>query len=235
MKKTISLLILVLLIFGFIFIVSRSRKENSNSGLQVSASFYPMYFFASQIGGDKINVVNITPAGAEPHDYDLTPLDIIKIQQSKLLILNGAVEPWADKIKFNLKERDTRILVAGENLESQKIEENGNVGIDPHIWLSTALAKIESEKIAEELENIDPINANYYKSNLLNLESELNQIDENYKNGLKNCEINSFVTTHAAFGYLSKDYGLNQIAIDGLSPDAEPSLSQLTKISDFVK
>src|SRR5260221_509047 len=236
MKKTISLIITILLIISVAFLViKKTNQPNENLKLQVSTSFYPMYFFASLIGRDKVNVVNITPAGAEPHDYDPTPQDIIKIQNSKLLILNGSVETWANKIKTNLNEKSTQILVAGENLENQKIEENGAMTTDPHVWLSPHLAKIESQKIEKKLEDINPVNSDYYKSNLMKLEMDLDQIDQNYKIGLQNCQLKSFITSHAAFVYLSKDYGLTQNAIDGLSPDAEPSLKELAQIADFTK
>jgi len=236
MKKIIFIPILIIALFVLSFFVFRqSRSIGIDNKIQVTASFYPMYFFASLIGGDKISVINITPNGAEPHDYELTPQDIVKIQESKLLVLNGEVETWANKIKENLKEKDTQILSAGENLTTGKIEENSVMSIDPHVWLSPRLAKIESEKIEIALANIDPANSGYYKKNLSNLESELDKIDSNYKSGLANCQINSFVTSHAAFGYLSKDYGLNQVAIDGLSPDAEPSLQKLVQITNYAK
>ena len=91
-KKILAVLIFVsLLIILSILIFNKSKQVSSSSKLQVSASFYPMYFFASQIGGTKVDVTNITPAGAEPHDYDLTAQDIIKIQNSKLVVLNGSV------------------------------------------------------------------------------------------------------------------------------------------------
>ncbi len=236
MKKIIFISILFVgFILSYFYLKQFHFSEIEKGRIQVTTSFYPMYFFASQIGGDKISITNITPNGAEPHDYELTPQDIVKIQGSKLLVLNGEVETWANKIKENLKGKDTQILSAGENLATGKIEENGVMSIDPHVWLSPRLAKIESQKIAQNLENIDPTNSNYYKINLTNLENELDKIDKNYKRDLENCETRSFVTSHAAFGYLSKDYGLNQIAIDGLSPDAEPSLQKLVQITNYAK
>ena len=237
MKKIVSLIILILIIISFSFFVYKKSGGITapDSRLSVTASFYPMYFFTSEIGGNKVNVINITPAGAEPHDYDLTPQNIIQIQESKLLVLNGNVEPWQNKIKQNLTGKEVQILTAGENLTTSQIEENGVLSVDPHVWLSPKLAKVESEKIEQTLVKINPINADYYKSNLDNLENQLDTIDQNYKTGLSNCITRSFVTSHAAYGYLSKDYGLTQIAIDGLSPDAEPSLQQLAQITDFAK
>lgn len=236
MIKRLLIIFFVLIVssVAIVKIANRDLIKNSDK-LQITTSIYPMYFFASMIGGEKINVNNITPTGAEPHDYDLTPQDVIEIQKSRLLILNGSIEPWGNKIKNNLNGSNTQILIAGENLDGQKIKEEGQMVTDPHIWLSPKLAKVESERIADELIKIDPSNSDYYKNNLNNLEVELDKLDSSYKNGLANCTIRDFVTSHAAFGYLANDYGLNQISVSGLTPDAEPSLSQLAQISDFAK
>src|SRR6266404_5893260 len=192
--KKILLIIFIFALFMFSLLSLRrfSNNQIESNKLQITASFYPMYFFASQIGGDKVNVINITPAGAEPHDYDPTPQDIIKIQESKLLILNGKIEPWGNKIQSDLKNSNTQIIIAGENL---------GIPTDPHLWLSPNLAKIESQKIETALSKIDPQNSDFYKTNLANLESELDKIDASYKKGFLSCQTKSFVTSHAAFGY----------------------------------
>jgi zinc transport system substrate-binding protein len=226
-KKILSVLISIILLASLFFLVFEKNKEISTSSkLQVTASFYPMYFFASQIGGNKVNVINITPSGNEPHDYDLTSKDLVKIENSKLLILNGLIEPWSNKITDDLKNKNTPIVIAGNKLFTST---------DPHVWLSPTLAKIESENIASTLKTIDPLNSDYYNTNEVKLEDELNILDQKYKDGLQNCATRNFVTSHAAFGYLAKDYGLNQIAVSGLSPDEEPSLKKLADVSNFAK
>lgn len=236
MKKILFVVILILLVAGSIFALTKKQKKiNNNSRLQVTTSFYPMYFFASVIGGKKVQVTNITPAGAEPHDYEPTPQDITKIEMSKLLIMNGNVEPWANKIKENLNGKNVQTITAGQDLTTLQIKENGILAIDPHVWLSPKRAKIESQKIATALISIDPSNSAYYQSNLTGLENDLDKIDASYKTNLQNCTLRSFVTSHAAFGYLSTDYNLTQIAISGLSPDAEPSLADLAQTANFAK
>lgn len=218
-KRNLIIVLFVLGIFG-LFIFTKVKNSNGENKEFITASFYPMYFFASQIAGGKFNVVNIIPAGAEPHDYVLTPTDIVKIQKSKLVILNGDLEPWVNKISSR------NILIVGQGLGVQD---------DPHVWLSPRLAKLEAEKIAIEIEKIDPINKEYYDNNLKKLESNLAKLDQEYKSSLGNCKLRTFVTSHAAFSYLAKDYNLKQIAIEGLSPDEEPSLAKLVGISNFVK
>lgn len=229
------MLIILVGLFWLFQSITKPVSQTDNNRIQVTTSFYPLYFFATQIGGDYINVVNITPAGAEPHDYEPTTQDVAKIQNSELLILNGGVEAWGDKIKNNLSGK-TKILIAGADLLTQQLtDEEGKNGLDPHIWLSPQLAKIETEKIATEMENLDPQHLKYYQNNETNLETRLDNLDQSYKQGLGNCNKKDIITSHAAFGYLAKAYGLDQVAVAGLSPDAEPSAQQLAKVVDFAK
>ncbi len=215
--------------------LNNKTGQTIGNKLQITASFYPLYYFASQIGGDKVSVANITPSGAEPHDYEPTTQDIAKIQNSKLLILNGSVEAWGDKIRDNLQGEKTKVVVAGQDLLTQQIEEEGKMGIDPHVWLSPQLAKKETEKIANVLEELDPENASYYHDNESKLETRLDQLDQTYKQGLTSCNQKDIITSHAAFGYLAKAYRLNQVPIAGISPDEEPSSQQLAEVADFAK
>jgi len=207
-----------------------------NNKLQVTTSFYPLYFFASQIGGDKAEVQNITPSGAEPHDYEPTAQDIARIEKSNLLILNGGrLEAWGNKIKENIKGKQVITVIAGNGIANQQVFEDGKPILDPHVWLNPSLASIEVKAILNGFIQVDPINKSYYYENTNNLLSQLNEIDKEYKQGLMNCNQKDIVTSHAAFGHLGKAYGLNQVPISGLSPDAEPSSKQLAELSLFAK
>jgi zinc transport system substrate-binding protein len=238
MKKVVVLLLLPLIIsIGIFFAIKNFGQEKSSSQkLQVTASFYPYYYFASRVGGDKAEITNITPAGGEPHDYEPSSGDIIKIDSSKLLILNGTVEPWGTKIQNDLKGTGTKVLVAGQGLFTQKvIDEDGINSVDPHVWLSPALAKKQVTAILNAFIEIDPTNKDYYTVSANELLDDLDNLNKDYKAGLETCQKRDIVTSHAAFGYLATDYGLTQVPIAGLSPDAEPSLKQLADISNFAK
>ncbi|HKC05182.1 MAG TPA: zinc ABC transporter substrate-binding protein [Patescibacteria group bacterium] len=238
MKKILTLIFIAALItLGIYFgLKNNNLRSSDNEKLHVVASFYPYYFFASEIGGDKVQVTNITPAGAEPHDYEPTSGDLVQISSSKLLILNGQVEPWGTKIQTDLKDKNTAVLIAGQGLFTQKItDEEGKTGIDPHIWLSPMRAKLQVKAILDEFINIDPANKNYYSDNSNALLTKLDKVDADFKKGLASCKKKNIVTSHAAFGYLASDYNLTQTPIAGLSPDAEPSLRDMAKITNFVK
>ncbi|KKP58879.1 MAG: ABC-type metal ion transporter, periplasmic subunit [Candidatus Moranbacteria bacterium GW2011_GWF1_34_10] len=227
-SKNISVIVaIVLMLFVGVFVAVKNRKAPAtmDDRIMVTTSFYPLYFLTTQIGGDLINVQNLTPAGTEPHDYELTAQDITKIRKSKLLVLNGGgLEIWGDKINMNV--RGPVILSLANELGDGK---------DPHIWLSPTLAIKIAERVAIELIKIDPKNQLYYESNLSVLKTELINLDNAYKMGLKSCQKKDFVTSHDAFGYLAQGYGLNQVSIAGLSPDEEPSSKQLADVAKFAR
>ncbi len=238
MKRYIGIItIVVLILIVGVFIIKNSQTQiGQSSKLQVTASFYPMYYFSSVIGGDKATVKNITPAGAEPHDYDPSTRDIANIQNSKLLVLNGGkLEAWGNKIKDNLQGTNTVIVTAGEGLTTKTVTEAGKAIIDPHIWLDPILAKQEVAKINQGFDKVDPANSSYYDDNAKKLDAHLDQLDATYKQGLRSCQSKDIVTSHAAFGYLGTQYGLTQVPISGLSPDAEPSNQQLAEVTNFAK
>ncbi len=237
MKKIFIIILLIILGVGGFIVLNNTQKVTQNSNkLQIAASFYPMYFFASQIAGDKADVFNITPASAEPHDYEPTTQDVAKITTSKMLILNGGqLEPWGDKIQDQLKGSDVLIVTAGQGLADKTLNEDGKTIQDPHIWQNPELAKQQAAVIEKGFEKIDSKNSNYYSENLKKLEDELDQLDKEYKNGLASCTLKDFVTSHAAFGYMAAQYGINQVAISGVSPDEEPSSQKLAEVADLVK
>jgi zinc transport system substrate-binding protein len=240
--------VIIPFILGFIFIgvVSYFVKNIGNpastvqtkdtSKIQVVASFYPLYFFSSQIGGDKALVTNIVPAGAEPHDYEPTAQDMAKMESSKLIVLNGGgLEAWSDDMKKNIDTKNTAIITAGEGLTTQQVTEDGETGTDPHVWLDPPLAEKMVDKITQGFQQVDPANKDYYQANANALKAKLSDLDLAYKQGLSSCKEKNIITSHAAFGYLAMTYGLNQVSIAGLSPDAEPSPSQLADIVKFAK
>src|SRR3989344_43736 len=232
-KYTITALVIIVLV-GTIFIFLPKNTEKETDKIKVTASFYPLYFFAQQIGQDKIDIVNITPSGAEPHDYEPTAKDLAAIEDSSLLLINGAgLEPWATDMKKNLQ--NTVILPVGESLANQQITEDGQNVKDPHIWLSPPLAKEMADKIMQGLVFVDPANKDFYQLSATALKLKLDILDEKFKNGLASCQQRNIVTSHTAFGYLAGAYNLNQVPILGLSPDAEPSGQQLADITKFVK
>ncbi len=237
--------ILIILIFVTAFLTlsialklhySPTTFSTAQSGtLKISASFYPLAFFAEQIGGQYVNVRTITPASAEPHDYEPTTQDIATIESGNLLILNGNVEPWGVKVHDILQGTNVTVVTAGAGLLTQQLVENGISTTDPHVWLNPHLAMQEAYVIEQAIAAKDPAHVAYYQQQLGKLTTTLDAIDTAYHTGLAHCSQSAFITSHAAFGYLASHYGLQQVAIAGLSPDAEPSGQQLADVSAFAK
>ncbi|MBI2459378.1 MAG: zinc ABC transporter substrate-binding protein [Parcubacteria group bacterium] len=232
-RKAIIFFILALFFIGLAFISVKNFKELAKPALsgklQVAASFYPLYFFSRQIGGDKAEVANIMPAGAEPHDYEPTALDLAKLENSRLIILNGnGLEAWGDNLKKIIDHKKTKIITVETELDA-------TANVDPHVWLSPPLAKNMVDKIAQGFEQTDPLNKDYYEANVKALKDKLNSLDMAYKQTLSNCSQKNIIASHAAFGYLAKAYGFNQRAITGLTPDIEPTPAQLVDITKFAR
>lgn len=235
MNKFLIILILLLLTGFFVFNKSAQNTKEENNMIQVSASFYPLYYFASEIGGKYSVVKNVTPSGVEPHAYELTTKDMANIENSDMLILNGSLEPWGDKIKDNLSGSKVKIIETGSGFSDKQITHKGEKIIDPHTWLSPNLAKREVAKITSAYIATDPIHSDIYIQNQKTLEGKLDQLDRDYKSGLANCMNKNIVTSHTAFSFLALSYGLEQISVSGLSPDEEPSAKQLGEIVRFAK
>jgi zinc transport system substrate-binding protein len=243
MKKwqIVSILVVIFLI-GFIYLIylaffpKQTPERESTSGIKVVTSFYPLYFFTKEIVGEKIDVINLTPAGAEPHDYEPNTADISQIEKSKLLIMNGLeFEPWGDKLRDQLDIREVKVLAVAEGLASLSIDEEGEMRIDPHVWLDPILAKQQVVKITNAITAIDPNNRDEYESNSQKLQDKLTVLDQDFRDGLANCRLRHVITSHTAFGYLAAEYGFIQTAISGVSPDEEPAPQRLGEVADLAK
>lgn len=224
MKNTFFIIIILLSIF--ILNCNKNNNKNSdkdNSGkLQIYTSIYPIYDFTKKIGGEKISVYNMTKAGAEPHDFEITSKDMANLSKADLFIYNGGgMEHWVDTIKEALK--DIKYINTSSN-----INENN---LDPHFWLSPINAKIQMENIKNGLIEIDSENKNYYESNYNLYANRLTELDEKIKTSLSDIKNRNLVLTHPAFGHFCKEYYLNQIAI--ARDEADPKA--MAEIIEFIK
>lgn len=229
---------------------AHSTPENGNK-LKVVTTFYPMYEFSKQVGGDHADVIALIPAGVEPHDWEPSAKDMAQLKEADVFVYNGIVEQWVEKALASAVN-DKRIVVEaskgislmeglpeeedhqGDEHGHEDGHEDGHV-LDPHVWLSPVLAQLEVASIAAALEKADPANKEEYKKNAALYIEQLKELDAAYQSALKDVKRKDFVTQHAAFGYLAKEYGLTQIPIAGLSPDQEPSPDRMAEIVKFSK
>lgn len=219
--------------------VKRSGLPVNNAStdkIQVVASFYPLADFAKNVGGDLADVTNITPAGAEPHEYEPMPRDIVKVNSARLLIYNGnRFDPWAEKIEADLKAKGVEVIKMSGILDSLKKSADDGGEYDPHFWLDPVNAQKEADVIADALIKIDKEREKEYNQNRDGFKKQLADLDAEYRNGLANCELRTIVTSHNSFAYLARRYNLETLHILGLSPEEEPSAKTIAEVSDLAK
>ncbi|WML56131.1 metal ABC transporter substrate-binding protein [Neobacillus sp. PS2-9] len=246
MKRLLGMVLIFLLVLSGCSNAASTKSEKTSDGskkLQIVTTFYPMYFFAQKVAGNSSNVELLVPNGVEPHDWEPTAKDMARIQDADVFIYNSHYfESWTDKVLKSINDPNLNVVEASKGielmdaLESEEGEEGHNHSSkDPHVWLSPVLAQQEVDTIAEALEQADPKNKEQYKKNAEALNSELADLDGLYKETIDNAKKKEFVTQHAAFGYLAKQYGLTQIPIAGLSPDVEPTLGKLAELTELTK
>lgn len=211
-----------------------TKPENT---LSVFVSFFPLADIASRVGGQYVIVRNMLPSGAEPHDFEPTPRDLIDLGKADLFLYNGAhFEPWVDKWASGSFARPRYTLPLVDELTRRgvsPIDKNG--AIDPHLWVSPAIFIREVEVVRDALMDIDPVHALVYQENAERFLESLRDLDTHYHTVLKDCEKEDIIVSHDAFGYLARDYGFSLIPIAGLSPDEEPSPKVLAEIANVAR
>lgn len=241
--KKLSMLLVALAMF---IVGCGGEKQSVSDKLQVAASFYPMAEFARNVAGDKAEVFVLVPDGAEAHDWEPSPSDLSRLGKAQVFVYNGVVEPWAKQALTALSER--KILAvqtglglyerAGETHEEEHHHHDHGCAHgkqDPHVWISPKKAIKQVERITAVLCEADAKNAKYYQDNSAKYVEQLKALDIQLTNLAKNAPRKVFVTAHAAFGHLADDYGLKQLAVNGLSPHAEPTPADLQRLIKVVQ
>lgn len=229
---SLAVIILGLIAFNVFFISAQENTSQTvediedSKKLNVTATFYPLAEFAQQIGKTNAVVLNLTPTGVEPHDFEPSPQDLVELQGSDIIIYNGAgLEPWIEKLDEDLKKNV--VVDSSKDIEL--------IPADPHVWMDPVLAMQQVENITQGFMLADPDQKDFYQQNSEQLKTQLHDLDAEFREGLMQCETRDIVTSHNAFQYLAKRYQLNVKSISGLSPDEEPSAKKLAEVVDFVK
>lgn len=207
-------------------------EDKTNDKLKVTVSIYPLKEFADKIGGDKVDVTCLVPDNMEPHDYEPKTKDFENLIKSKVFIYNGlGMESWVDKVNETIKENDVVIVNSSDGVEVRK---EGDA-TDPHIWLSLKNAQIQSDNIKNIFIKLDEKNKDYYEENYNKFKEELQNVYKEYQPKFNNLEKKDFITGHAAFGYLCKEFDLNQKSVENLFGEGEPTPKQLESLVNFCK
>ncbi len=250
--------ILLLLMIGLLFTVSckqEDRPAGGNPRLEVIATIYPVYDFARNVGGDRINVTMLLPPASDAHHYELKPDDIMRIGKTDIfLFTNFEMENWARKVidaiadKTNMMAVETgqgaSFLPLPEHHEHQSGNRSGvkkniiNHGAksDPHIWLDFDNAQKMIDNITKAFIRKDPKNSAFYEQNARDYKLRLIELDKKYREQLSNCRTRTILHAgHWAFAYPASRYRLQYMAAYNMSADAEPSPQQILALIEKVK
>lgn len=221
---------LLLAVLSFSLLVLSACGGDGDAGddsrRSVVTAFYPLTYIASNVAGDEADVSSVTPAGVEPHDIELTAAQVRRISDADLLIYIGqGFQPAVDKL----------VPEVANTLDVLTVRPPGARAEDPHIWLDPILMVGITDTVADALSKIDPSNTKAYRKNADELIAKINDLDDDFSNGLSRCDRRTFVTTHESFGYLADRFNLEQVGIAGLDPDQEPSARRLDEVAEIVR
>ncbi|MGE8076938.1 metal ABC transporter substrate-binding protein [Listeria welshimeri] len=256
MKKW-SFIVVAVLTFALVLAgcgASSDKVSGNEDKLKIVTTFYPMYDFTKNVAGDKASIEMLIDAGTEPHDYEPSAKDIAKIEAADVFVYNSEdMETWVPSVLKSLDSKKLTVIDASKGIqlvegteeeEHHDHEEEGHDHDheeahhhehDPHVWLSPVLAQQEVTNIQNGLTKADKTNADTYEKNAANYNDKLKALDGKFKTAFEGSKQRDFVTQHAAFQYLAKEYNLHQVAIAGLSPDQEPSPARLAELQKYVK
>ena len=233
----------IILIAVFLSFAHASHAEE----IKVVASIYSLGDVTRQVGKDRVSVLVMLYPGASPHTFEPTPLDMMKIQNSKVFVKVGAgLEFWAEKMMKASSNRNLIIVDAASGLplirhvhshdgaggsEEKAHQESG----DPHVWLDPVLMKTVVDKIKNALSKADPQGEAYYRENAEKYKKDLDALHREIMNRVKSFRVKEYVTFHPAWNYFSKRYGLRVAGVIEESPGREPSPKHIAKIVSEIK
>ena len=212
------------------------RQSKQNGKLKVVASFYPVYDFAKNVGGNRVEVTSLIPAGVEPHNFEPTPSAIKQLSEADVFIMNGAgIEKWAPSLIEGVGNKKLVVVDTSKGISLLSSQDPDTVGSDPHIWLNPVDAKKQVEAIKDAFIAADPEGKAYYEANAAAYSAKLDSLDAQFRALLPTCKKKDILITHATLAYFCQEYGCRQIPIEGVSEEGEPSPAELASIVDQAR
>jgi zinc transport system substrate-binding protein len=227
-------LILILALVGGGATACSSRADPHPGTVSVVASFYPLAEAVRQVGDDLVSVTNLTAPGVEPHDLELTPDQVASIARADLVLyLGGGFQP---AVEDAIGEAGGTVLDVLTGIDTAAPPSGSEVGlaVDPHVWLDPERYARIVDEVRAALAGIDPSHADAFAAGASRFEDRINALDEEFRTGLADCQRTTIVTNHAAFGYLAAAYGLTQVGISGLDPEADVDPRRIAELRDLV-
>lgn len=248
-KKLLGLTLILGIILSFSGCVNKSNDDNGEK-LRVGVTINPLKDFTEAIGGDKVEVFSIIPDGSDAHSFDPKPKDLKDLINTNMFVYNGlGMEEWIDSVLNTIEGKDIKVVEASNGIKPISISEedhdheegeeddhdHSHGGNDPHMWLSLSDAAKEAENIKNALIEIDPENKDYYESNYEKLNKDFTTLQDEYKTKFQEITNKDFVTGHAAFAYLCRDFGLTQKSIADVFGEGELTPKNLEALINYCK
>ncbi len=230
--KLAMLMVIPTILLGCGSSSDKGSDKKKSGKIQVMVSISPLKEFAEKVGGDKVDVESLVPDNMEAHDFELKTRDVEKVMNEDLFIYNGAgMEDWLEQLEETASGAEVKFIDSSEN--SDIIQVNNKQ--DPHLWLSLIEAQNQCKTIMEALCDIDKDNSSYYKDNYNKYAEELQELYSEYSDKFKNVTTKDFITGHEAFGYLCRDFGLEQKSLTDLFGEGEATAKTYKELADYCK
>jgi len=239
-NRTLVLALLALVSIAAIACES-DRNKSDGDEIAVITTTYPLTYLAERIGGDRITVTQLVKPGVEAHDFEPAPSDVRAISNSDVFIYNHpAFESWAlnAATASSSSGSSPTVTVQTINLELEGEDHGGQAHddsvLDAHVWLNPLEAQEQADRILSALIEADPEGSQVFTRNADGLDVELRSLDDLIAGRLSNCDLNSVVVSHLAFGHMAERYGFDQIGLAGLSPEFESGPTQIASVIEQI-
>ncbi len=214
-----------------------TSPSSGSASVRAVGELYPLSWVIGQVGGDRVAVDTLVPAGAEPHGYELSPQQVTTLGRSDLVVY---VRTLAAAVDDGVKAAPPKASIDVASLITTRPAVDGAAsqatagGIDPHVWLDPANLVKLADAVAARLGTLDPAGKDTYTANAATLDGRLEKLDSDYRSGLAHCTSRTLVVTHPAFGYLADQYQLKQVGVSGVDEDTEPSPARIVEVEKIA-
>ena len=205
--------------------------------VRVLAAAYPFAWAAAQVGGPDVHVADLVRAGAEPHDVELSPRQVGSFEKAQLVVYLHGFQPAVDDAVQGSPRAARLDLTSVVDVRpfSSDLTGDSESGVDPHVWVDPLRMAAIVRVVASRLSKVDPGHAPSYAQRATTALGRLQALDAAFRSALASCGQHEIVTAHSAFAYLAERYGLRQVGVAGISPDAEPSPGRIARVARYAE
>ncbi|MCJ7842692.1 zinc ABC transporter substrate-binding protein [Lederbergia sp. NSJ-179] len=258
--KTRILGIILLISILVLAACGNEQQQNKESKLTIYTTVYPLQYFTERIGAEQVSVKSVYPPGSDEHTFEPSQKDMMKLADADLFFYIGyGLEGFAQKAEKTLKNEQVKFTAIGEKIDvesqshqNENHEEHEHDGheheehehgeedghhhgdVNPHLWIDPIYAKELAEQILQQLVEAKPEYKSEFEKNYKDLTTKFDQLDQDFSEMTQAAKRKQFVVAHAAYSYWESRYGLEQMAISGISSTEEPSQKKLQSIVDAI-